>query len=134
MRTTTLESITSLKPSEVFVFGSNLAGRHDAGAAKLAFEKFGAVYHQGIGHFGRSYALPTLDENLRRLPLSEIKRHVGDFVDYASEHPGLTFLVTKIGCGIAGFTPHEIGLLFFYFPVPLNVTLPKEFSGRMPGL
>lgn len=100
-----------LEPSEVFVFGSNLAGRHGAGAAKDAM-KFGAQYGRGIGRQGQSYALPTKGNNLRTLALSEIASFVQDFLDYARSQPSTRFLVTRIGCGLAGYRDAEVAPLF----------------------
>ena len=120
-------NIQSLAHNEVFVFGSNLAGRHGGGAARLAAEKFGATFGVGVGHEGRTYALPTKDEKIQTLPLSEIEKHIGNFIVYAAAHPELTFLVTQIGCGLAGYTPAEIAPLFFNFAMPRNVVLPEVF-------
>jgi hypothetical protein len=99
--------------NEIFVFGSNLAGRHGAGAAKIAVQKFGAVYGTGIGLSGLSYAIPTKDQNIRRLPLSEIKLYIDEFIRL-SNHPILigNFFVTRVGCGLAGYTDSEIAPLF----------------------
>src|SRR5580658_5817655 len=92
----------------VFVFGSNLAGRHGKGAALYARQHHGAVYGQGIGLQGRSYAIPTKDVRLRTLPLDEIRRHVDDFNRFAAANPGMTFEVTPIACGLAGYHPTDI--------------------------
>lgn len=99
--------ITELSPNEVFVFGSNLAGRHCNGAAKLAHQKFGAVWGVGVGLCGQSYAIPTMQGGV-----SAIKPYVDEFLMFALNHGHLTFLVTEIGCGIAGFTPRDIAPLF----------------------
>lgn len=123
----TSDTITHLEADEVFVFGSNLRGAHGGGAAKLAAEKFGAIQGVGIGHQGQSYALPTLDARFNKLPLQEIEKHIRDLVVHAIQHPELTFLVTQVGCGIAGFTPKEIAPLFFGFALPPNVVLPEVF-------
>ena len=123
----TPDNIQSLAHNEVFVFGSNLAGRHGGGAARLAAEKFGATFGVGVCHEGRAYALPTKDEKIQTLPLSEIEKYVGNFIVYAAAHPELTFLVTQIGCGLAGYTPAEIAPLFFNFAMPRNVVLPEVF-------
>jgi len=123
----TPDNIQSLAHNEVFVFGSNLSGRHGGGAARLAAEKFGATFGVGVGHEGRTYALPTKDEKIQTLPLLEIEKHVGNFIVYAAAHPELTFLVTQIGCGLAGYTPAEIAPLFFNFAMPRNVVLPEVF-------
>ena len=117
--------ITKLGHNEVFCFGSNEAGRHGAGAAYLAVTKFGAVYGNGEGLQGNSYALPTKDFNLQTLPLDKIKWHVDRFLDFASKRSELRFLVTQIGCGLAGYKPEDIAPLFK--SCPPNVVLPKEF-------
>lgn len=100
--------------SMVFVFGSNLRGAH--GAAKHAFFFQGAVYGVGVGHRGNSYAIPTKDENIRSMPLKEIKGYVDEFIKYASEHPDLQFKVTQIGCGLAGYTAGDIAPMFLTAP------------------
>lgn len=87
----------------IFVFGSNLAGRHGKGAALCARNEHGAQYGVGFGRTGNAYAIPTKDRQLRVLPLSVIAAYVADFLDYAQAHPDLAFQVTKIGCGLAGY-------------------------------
>jgi hypothetical protein len=126
---TTPDNITKLKPNEVFVFGSNLAGNHAGGAARLAHQKFGAVRGQGQGIAGQTYALPTLNENMRPLILDEyvnvvktFPKYVRDFKDTAARLPALTFYLTKVGCGIAGFTEEEIKP--FFVDCPDNVIKP----------
>lgn len=99
--------IIELAPNEIFVFGSNLEGRHCNGAAKLAYQKFGAVWGVGVGLRGQSYAIPTMQGGV-----STIKPYVDEFLMYAWNHKRLTFLVTEIGCGIAGFKPNDIAPLF----------------------
>lgn len=96
----------------IFVFGSNLAGIHGAGAAKEAYEKHGAVSGRGIGLHGNSYGIPTKNSYMRSLPLSVVTRYVFDFIKFATEHPELEFKVTQIGCGHAGFEAKEIAPLF----------------------
>ncbi len=122
---TTPENITHLKPNEVFVFGSNLAGRHGAGAAKQAM-KWGAIYGKGAGRAGQTYALPTKDEKIRTLPLREIKKHVFDFLMHAAANPETKFMVTAIGCGLAGCSPKDIAPMFR--AAPQNVALPASFQ------
>ena len=118
----TPEHINSLKGNEIFVFGSNLAGAHAGGAARVAVEKFGAVMGQGVGLQGQSYAIPTMQGGP-----DTILPYVEEFIRFADMHPELTFLVTKIGCGIAGFTPREIAPLFAG-PVNVpNIHLPMDF-------
>jgi len=107
----------------IFVFGSNLAGRHGAGAAKDAHEKYGAVYGQGIGHYGNSYAIPTKDKFLKTLPLDKIQVHVNEFIRYANANPKFEFEVTRIGCGLAGYTDEQIAPMFR--DAPMNCFLPK---------
>lgn len=109
----------------VFVFGSNLAGRHGKGAALVAREHYGAVYGQGLGRHGDSYAIPTKDADLRTLPLSAIEINVIFFLSHARAHPGLKFRLTPIGCGLAGYAPEQIAPMFLYSPG--NVILPPEF-------
>lgn len=110
----------------VFVFGSNLAGRHGKGAAKWALENRGAVYGNGHGPQGNSYAIPTKDENLKTLPLAEIEIYVRMFRAYARVHPELAFQLTPIGCGLAGYKPEQIAPMFN--GAPPNVMLPDEFK------
>lgn len=105
-----------------FVFGSNLAGRHGAGAAKDAVMYYGALVGQGVGPQGTAYALPTKDWRLDPLPLARIATHVADFIDYAEFRPELIFAVTRVGCGLAGFTDEDIAPLFA--AAPLNCQLP----------
>lgn len=110
----------------IFVFGSNLAGRHGAGAAAYARKYWGAIYGQGEGLQGNSYALPTKDENIQTLPLGEIEKHVAGFIEFATLADDLTFNVTRIGCGLAGYTDEQIAPMFSL--APPNVTLPKSFK------
>ncbi len=109
----------------VFVFGSNLAGRHGKGAALFARQERGAIYGVGQGRTGNAYAIPTKDTNLRTLPLSEIARYVAVFLDYARRNPDLTFEVTRIGCGLAGYTDSDIAPMFA--DAPENCQLPREW-------
>jgi hypothetical protein len=110
----------------IFVFGSNLAGRHGKGAALFARQHHGAVYGQGEGLQGTSYALPTKDARLRSLPLEWIGYYVLRFLDFAQRHPDLTFHVTPIGCGLAGYAPAQIAPLFC--AAPANCVLPPAFA------
>lgn len=109
----------------VFVFGSNLAGRHGKGAALFAKRERGAVYGQGVGYQGNSYAIPTKDEKLRIIPLATIRGYVNDFVSFAQSRPDLKFQLTPIGCGLAGYKYSEIGWMFR--DAPENVDIPQEF-------
>lgn len=118
----TPEMITRLAENEIFVFGSNLEGYHGGGAAYIAMEKFGAVWGQGVGLQGQCYAIPTMQGGVET-----IKPYVDEFISFAREHGELTFLVTRIGCGIAGFTDEEIAPLFKDAIDIENVILPKVF-------
>lgn len=115
-------SITELKPGEIFVFGSNLAGKHGGGAAWYAYQKFGAVWGEGVGLHGQTYAIPTMQGGVET-----IKPYVDQFIAFAMQHPELTFLVTRIGCGIAGFTDEEIAPLFKAAMLVDNILLPGSF-------
>lgn len=106
----------NIEPHEIFVFGSNLAGRHGLGAAKDAIEKYGAVYGQGVGLQGRSYALPTKDAAIRTLPLPAIDQAAHEFIQFAKSRPDLSFYVTPVGCGLAGFKREQIKPLFEDMP------------------
>ena len=118
----TPEFIRTLADDEVFVFGSNLAGMHGGGAAATAYRCFGAVWGQGVGLQGQSYAIPTMQGGVET-----IKPYVDEFVAFAKSHPELRFLVTKIGCGIAGFRDEEIAPLFCDAVGVANIVLPKDF-------
>lgn len=102
--------------TDIFVFGSNLAGRHGAGAALYAAKMHGAIYGQGVGHQGRSYGIPTKDENIETLPLDHIVDYVAGFIDFARVNPHLTFYVTPIGCGLAGYKREQIRPMFADMP------------------
>lgn len=112
-------------PPRIFVFGSNLAGRHGKGAAKAALDSYGAIYGRASGLQGHSYAIPTKDERLRPLRLDEIAGHVETFKAFAASRPDLTFFVTAIGCGLAGYSPAQIAPMFA--GAPANCDLPDEF-------
>lgn len=109
----------------IFVFGSNLAGVHGKGAALTAIRDYGAIYGQGIGRAGNSYAIPTKDSRLRKLMLDEVEFHVKIFLDYAKKNKDLEFQVTKIGCGLAGFDEDDIKPLFN--EAPDNCFLPMDW-------
>ena len=119
---TTPEFITQLQPNEIFVFGSNLKGMHGGGAAYIAYRKFGAIMGQGVGLQGQSYAIPTMQGGVET-----IKPYVDEFIAFAKEHPELTFLVTRIGCGIAGFNDDEISPLFEKAHNVENIVLPPNW-------
>lgn len=118
----TPEYITKLQPNEIFVFGSNLAGMHGGGAARTARLHFGAVMGNGDGPQGQSYAIPTMQGDVET-----IKPYVDKFIAYAKAHPDQTFLVTPIGCGIAGFFPEDIAPLFEDATDVENINLPESF-------
>ena len=100
----------------IFVFGSNLAGIHGAGAAKHAVLNEGAMYGVGVGLQGNSYALPTKNHKIVSLTLGSIAQHVDDFIQFAQEHPELEFKVTRVGCGLAGFKDNQIAPMFLMAP------------------
>jgi hypothetical protein len=108
--------------NNIFVFGSNLAGRHGKGAALTAFRTHGAIYGQGYGMQGNSFAIPTKDENLNTLPINKIEKYVNNFIKYATLNPDLMFQVTRIGCGLAGYEDEDIAPLFVN--APINCILP----------
>ena len=112
--------------AEVFVFGSNLAGRHGKGSALEASVHHGAIYGKGVGRQGNSYAIPTKGYNLEILHSTVIAWHVKDFLRYAEENWTDTFKVVAIGCGLAGYQPEIIGPMFK--GAPKNVHLPLEFE------
>jgi hypothetical protein len=114
--------ISDLKANEVFVFGSNLDGAHGGGAAKIARERFGAIWGQGVGLQGQSYGIPTMHGGVE-----EIKPYVDEFIEFARSRPELTFLVTRVGCGIAGFHDSEMAPLFAEAVSIPNIHLPASF-------
>ena len=118
----TPEMIRELADNEVFVFGSNLGGLHGGGAARAAMQRFGAVWGQGVGLQGQSYAIPTMQGGVET-----IKPYVDEFIEFARSKPELFFYVTRIGCGIAGFRDEEIAPLFAGALALENVALPKSF-------
>lgn len=114
--------IGELEAGQVFVFGSNEYGHHGAGAARVALQKFGAVLGQGRGLQGRSYAIPSMSGSF-----AAVAREVEDFIQFAVSRPDLTFLVTRIGCGIACYTDEQIAPLFSEARTIPNIHLPAEF-------
>ncbi len=118
----TPENISSLGPDEVFVFGSNLKGLHAGGAARTALRLFGAKMGQGVGMQGQSYAIPTMQGGIET-----IRPYVDDFIRFARQRSQTTFYVTRIGCGIAGFSDEEIAPLFDKALELRNVRLPESF-------
>ena len=115
----TPDFIKDLRDNEIFVFGSNLKGMHAGGAARVAVNKFGAVWGQGVGLQGQCYAIPTMQGGV-----DTIRPYVDEFIEFAKQHQNLTFLVTRIGCGIAGFTDEEISPLFVKAHEVGNIILP----------
>lgn len=116
------DCIEELQENEIFVFGSNLAGLHAGGAARVAYHKFGAVWGRGFGLQGQSFAIPTMHGGIPR-----IQPYVDEFIIFAEEHPELIFLVTRIGCGIAGFKDEEMAPLFARAVRLENVALPEKW-------
>ncbi len=116
------ERINELQADEIFVFGSNLQGCHVGGAALLAYRKFGAVWGQGAGLQGRSYGIPTMQGGVET-----IRPYVDEFIEFAALHPEWKFLVTEIGCGIAGFRAGQIAPLFEKAKEADNIYLPRRF-------
>lgn len=112
--------------SEIFVFGSNLAGAHGGGSAAAAHHEHGAEWGAGVGPTGNAYAIPTLDRDLRKLQLHDIRAHVADFLAYAGQRPDVKFDVVAIGCGIAAFSPEDIAPMFAGYPA--NCILPAQFT------
>ena len=114
--------INKLENNEIFVFGSNLEGMHGGGAARIAYDKFGAIWGQGVGLQGQSYGIPTMHGGT-----DVIKPYIDEFIGFAKSHPELKFLVTRIGCGIAGFSDEEMAPLFKDAIEIENIYLPKSF-------
>jgi len=110
----------------IFVFGSNLAGRHGKGAALTARKQYGAEYGVGFGRTGNAYAIPTKSYKLQTLPLAHIRDYVIDFIQYTHDHPELTFYVTRIGCGLAGYSDEDIAP--FFNNAPHNCQLPTAWQ------
>lgn len=107
----------------IFVFGSNLAGRHGKGAALFAKEYCGAVYGEGIGMTGRAYAIPTKDENLKPLSFDVVESHIAKFIEFAKENPRDEFMLTPIGCGLAGNSKRDVWAVMAKYGLPSNVFL-----------
>ena len=120
-------NIKTLQPNEVFVFGSNENGLHNGGAAKFALDNFGAIYGNSFGIQGQSFAIPTLDSEFNELPIQKIKSYVDVFIEFTKNNTNLDFMVTEIGCGIAGFKVNDIAPLFIKTIELKNVYLPKTF-------
>lgn len=125
----TPNKITSLENNEIFVFGSNLKGLHGGGAARVAYQKFGAQWGKGVGMQGKCYGIPTMHGGVE-----VIKPYVEDFIEFALSHKEYTFLVTRIGCGIAGFSANEIAPLFAKTINAENILLPMDFVQVLESL
>lgn len=125
----TPNKITSLENNEIFVFGSNLKGLHGGGAARIAYQKFGAQWGKGVGIQGNSYGIPTMHGGV-----DVIKPYVDEFIEFALSNKEYTFLVTRIGCGIAGFSPNEIAPLFTKAIEIENILLPMDFVQVLESL
>ncbi len=125
----TPNKIASLQNNEIFVFGSNLDGLHGGGAARVAYQKFGAQWGKGIGMQGNSYGIPTMHGGVE-----VIKPYVDEFIEFALSNKEYTFLVTRIGCGIAGFSPNEIAPLFTKAIEIENILLPEDFVQVLESL
>ena len=125
----TPEQIRHLADNEIFVFGSNLSGIHAGGAARIAHQQFGAIWGQGVGLQGSTYAIPTMQGGVET-----IAPYVDEFILFAQENKHLQFLVTRIGCGIAGFTDDEIAPLFINAYNLDNVILPQQFIAHIEKL
>ena len=119
-------NISELSHNQIFVFGSNEKGAHGAGAAKQAL-KFGAILGQGVGLQGSTYAIPTKDKILNVLSIQDIKTYVDDFIEFVINNQHLIFLVTEIGCGLAGYNPMDIAPLFKKAINIENIHLPNRF-------
>ena len=132
----TPEIINYLEPNEIFVFGSNEAGIHGGGAAKTAQEKFGAIYGVPFGLMGQSFAIPTKDTRIETLTLSDILNYLVSFIKFTIDNPQLKFYLTKIGCGLAGYTTNDIKSILWKAvnlatnngELPQNIIIPIEFE------
>jgi hypothetical protein len=113
----------TLEPNQIFVFGSNKMGNHYSGAAQQAYDKFGALWGAGWGLYGQSYAFPTLGYKMEQLPLSNLETERDNLYDCCNRNKHLTFLLTKVGCGIAGYPEEDIKPLFTN--APDNLIKPK---------
>ena len=118
----TPDYISELKDGEIFVFGSNLAGQHGGGAARLAYNQFGAEWGVGVGLTGQTYAIPTMHGGV-----DAIAPYVDEFIEFARQNSNMKFYVTRIGCGIAGFRDEDIAPLFRNALTVSNIVLPKSF-------
>lgn len=127
----TPDRITELKHNQIFVFGSNESGRHGKGAAKTAM-KWGAQYRCAVGLQGRTFAIPTVNASItQKLPLGKVAVYVNYFIEEARQHPELVFLVTEIGCGLAGWKVKDIAPLFREAVAIENIHLPRRFWHKL---
>ena len=137
----TPEKIEELKPGEIFVFGSNMNGAHMGGAARIAYDNFGAKWGKSEGLTGHSYAIPTLDKNMEKVSESVLEASIDKFIDFVLNNQQLTFYLTKIGCGIAGWDIEDVKRIFwkaveedYMFDsecyIPINLIIPIEFYDR----
>ena len=122
----TPNNISYVENNEIFVFGSNLKGLHGGGAARIAYKMFGAEWGKGVGMQGKCYAIPTMHGGVE-----VIKPYVEDFIEFTLSHKEYTFLVTRIGCGIAGFSANEIAPLFAKAIEIENILLPEDFVAEI---
>ena len=128
---TTPDEIKKLEQGHIFVFGSNLSGRHGKGAAKTALG-WGAKWGQAAGLQGRTYGIPTKDASIRRtLTIKEIKPFVDEFIEFSKNNPNLIFLVTEVGCGLAGHKQKDIAPLFVNAVDVENIYLPEKFWHKL---
>lgn len=117
--------IKNLPDDTIFVFGSNMAGTHQGGAAKTALLHFGATKGVGRGWAGQSFAIPTMNEHLQQMPLSQIQHYIEDFKIYTKNHPKMKYFITAVGCGVAGYKVEEIAPMFK--GISRNVIFPVSF-------
>ena len=114
--------------NHIFTFGSNLAGRHGKGAALIAQKYWDAEYGIGVGRTGNAYGIPTKDQNIRTLSLDDIQFYVSQFKLFTYTNPNLTFLITRIGCGLAGYKDEQIAPMFINLELAKNVLFPPEWK------
>lgn len=120
-------NISTLSPNEVFVYGANEAGIHGAGGAYLAYSQFGAKWGK-YGYDGQAYGIPTKSDTYRVLTVNEIMYHVHVFIQCVKAHPDKDFLLTEIGCGLAGYNPSDIAPLFRAAIDLPNLYFPQRFA------
>lgn len=118
--------VTELEPNEIFVFGSNAGGVHGGGAARIAHDRFGAMWGEGHGLYGQTYAIDTMTDE------PTMAAEIVTFIDFAVAHPDLIFLVTELGCGIGPYQPSDVAP--YLADAPANVALPESFTGIVRGL